>query len=176
MISGFNTEFKCRGRIYHVQTEDNGLSNPVIVTLLYHQGAIMASRKTPYADQLSLPNRDEIVGKMMKEQHKKMMRDVAVGLIGLDTALGEQAPNGQAAEEETAAVEASVLELPLVPEEESSPAAQTPSAPPVPSGTAPVPSHGAVEPPSPAEPYAHKGLDQMILDYLARELEQGRGH
>jgi hypothetical protein len=163
MISGFNTEFKCRGKVYHVQTEDNGLSNPNIITLLYHQGAIMASRKTPYAEHLSLPNRDEVVGKLMKEQHKKMMRDVASGAIGLDTTLNEQALPEAMAEEAVAAVEASARELPPLVEEES-PAVVAPPPPPR-------------RPPAPSVPPSSsgKGLDQMILDYLARELEQGKG-
>jgi hypothetical protein len=46
MVPGFNTDFKYRGETYHVQTEDNGLANPVVVTLLYHKGAILASRRT----------------------------------------------------------------------------------------------------------------------------------
>ena len=55
MVPGFNTDFKYRGETYHVQTEDNGVGNPVVVTLLYHKGAILASRRTSYHDLIGKP-------------------------------------------------------------------------------------------------------------------------
>ena len=48
VITGFNTDVKYRGVVYHVQTEDKGTSNPVIETLIYRGGEILGSRRLPY--------------------------------------------------------------------------------------------------------------------------------
>ena len=37
MLVGFNTNISYKDKIYHVQTEDSGKVNPVVVTLLYHE-------------------------------------------------------------------------------------------------------------------------------------------
>ena len=50
MITGFNTDVKYRGVVYHVQTEDKGTANPLIETLIYKGGEILGSRRLPYAD------------------------------------------------------------------------------------------------------------------------------
>lgn len=79
MVPGFNTDFKYRGETYHVQTEDNGVGNPVVVSLLYHKGAILASRRTPYNDLVVKPGFEkELVG-LMKSQHKELMRALLAG-------------------------------------------------------------------------------------------------
>ena len=43
MITGFNSDVKYRGLVYHVQTEDKGAENPLIETLIYKGGEILAS-------------------------------------------------------------------------------------------------------------------------------------
>lgn len=79
MVPGFNTDFKYRGETYHVQTEDNGIGNPVVVTLLYHKGAILASRRTPYQDLVGKPGFEQELMLMMKSQHKDLMRALLAG-------------------------------------------------------------------------------------------------
>src|SRR3972149_72348 len=49
MITGFNTDVKYRGVVYHVQTEDKGAGNPLIETLIYKGGEILSSRRLPHA-------------------------------------------------------------------------------------------------------------------------------
>ena len=44
MITGFNTDVKYKGVVYHVQTEDKGTANPLIETLIYKGGEILGSR------------------------------------------------------------------------------------------------------------------------------------
>ena len=44
LITGFNTDVKYKGVVYHVQTEDKGVSNPLIETLIYKGGEILGSR------------------------------------------------------------------------------------------------------------------------------------
>ena len=50
VITGFNTDIELEGVIYHVQTEDKGLSKPVIMSLVYNRGIILASKRVPYDD------------------------------------------------------------------------------------------------------------------------------
>ena len=45
MLVGYNNNVTYKGKVYHVQTEDSGLNNPIIVTLLYIKGTILASKK-----------------------------------------------------------------------------------------------------------------------------------
>jgi len=76
MLTGYNTDFKFDGKIFHCQTEDGGANSPVITSLMYHQGAILASRKTSYADILKADCLDDVVRELMMEQHKQMIRDL----------------------------------------------------------------------------------------------------
>ncbi len=50
MITGFNQDVSYKGTVYHVQTEDRGKGNPLIETLIYVGGEIVASRRTSYED------------------------------------------------------------------------------------------------------------------------------
>ena len=52
MLSGFNTNFRHRGVLFHVQTEDSGRANPHVITHLFHGGNILASEKGTYSDKL----------------------------------------------------------------------------------------------------------------------------
>lgn len=76
MLTGYNTDFKFDGKIYHCQTEDGGVHSPFITSLMYHQGAILASRKTSYADILKADCLEDVVRELMMEQHKQMIRDL----------------------------------------------------------------------------------------------------
>ncbi len=79
MLTGYNTDFVYKGTNFHIQTEDNGIRNPVIVTLLYQDGKILSSRKLSYADILKADCLDDAVRNLMKEQHKQMIRDLKSG-------------------------------------------------------------------------------------------------
>jgi hypothetical protein len=79
MLVGYNTNVTYKGTIYHVQTEDNGLKNPVIITLLYHKGSILSSKKISYAQFASGPDYKKKVRELMKEQHKSMLKELVRG-------------------------------------------------------------------------------------------------
>jgi hypothetical protein len=79
MLVGYNTNISYKGTVYHIQTEDSGQNNPVILTLLYAQGAILASRKTSYADLVDDPEFKEKVRDLMKKQHKVMIKELLAG-------------------------------------------------------------------------------------------------
>ena len=89
MLVGYNTNVPYKGTIYHVQTEDSGLKNPVIVTLLYLKGSILASKKSSYAHLASSPDCKEKAKEMMKEQHKAMIKEL---IAGKHTPVGEAPP------------------------------------------------------------------------------------
>jgi len=79
MLIGYNTNISYKDKIYHIQTEDSGLKNPVIVTLLYSKGAILASKKTSYEHILDDPDFKDKVRKLMKAQHKIMIKELLAG-------------------------------------------------------------------------------------------------
>lgn len=97
MVVGFNHNFKYKGVIYHVQTEDGGLKSPNIITLLYRGGTILASKKTSYADIAKVDNLEKVVEELMKEQHKEMLRRLKDGEF--DHLLGEKGAAESEAEE-----------------------------------------------------------------------------
>jgi len=74
MVVGYNHNIMYKGEVFHVQTEDSGINNPHIITLLYRGGNILASKKTSYADIVRMGNLNQIVEDLMKEQHKEMLR------------------------------------------------------------------------------------------------------
>jgi hypothetical protein len=79
MLIGYNTNVPYKGKVYHVQTEDSGLANPHIITLLYHQGAILSSVKTGYSHILGTPQFEEQLRDIMKHQHREMIRALVRG-------------------------------------------------------------------------------------------------
>ena len=79
MIVGFNHNITYRNVGFHVQTEDGGLNRPHLVTLLYHDGIIIASQKTSYADIIKVDNLDHVVEELAKEQHKGMLKRLTKG-------------------------------------------------------------------------------------------------
>jgi hypothetical protein len=78
MITGFNTDVKYRGVMYHVQTEDKGAGNPLIETLIYKGGEILSSRRLPYAN-LVTPGDEPAILKLMEDQHKGMIMEIKRG-------------------------------------------------------------------------------------------------
>jgi hypothetical protein len=79
MVLGFNHNVMYKGAVFHVQTEDSGVTTPHIITLLYRGGVILASKKTSYADILKIENLESVVEELMKDQHKEMMRRLKSG-------------------------------------------------------------------------------------------------
>jgi hypothetical protein len=79
VITGFNTDVKYRGLVYHVQTEDKGKVNPLIETLIYKGGEILASRRLPYAELVRGSDSEAAIGRLMEEQHKAMILEVKRG-------------------------------------------------------------------------------------------------
>lgn len=82
MITGFNTDIEYEGVIYHVQTEDKGLSTPLILTLIYDRGTILASKRSPYDDLLNGDEFDvKVLTERLKKQHKLMCGAIRAGRL-----------------------------------------------------------------------------------------------
>jgi hypothetical protein len=76
-LVGYNNNVRHKGKLYHIQTEDSGITRPHIITHLFADGGrIVASKKTTYTQHLDAANLTDIVRKLMQEQHKAM----AIGL------------------------------------------------------------------------------------------------
>jgi hypothetical protein len=79
VITGFNTDIKHGEKVYHVQTEDKGVGNPYIESLVYVGGEILASKKTSYAEQLKTGVDDKWIGGLMEQQHRTMIAAIKRG-------------------------------------------------------------------------------------------------
>jgi len=79
MITGFNTDVKYKGTVFHVQTEDKGLDNPLIESLIYKGGEILGSRRLPYSDIMENGYDEKAVVKLMEDQHKTMIEEIKKG-------------------------------------------------------------------------------------------------
>lgn len=81
MITGFNTDIEHGGVIYHVQTEDKGLDSPIILSLVYAGGTILASKRSPYADLIAEGFSDEVLAERLKRQHRLICAAIHSGRI-----------------------------------------------------------------------------------------------
>jgi hypothetical protein len=90
MLSGFNTNFRYRGVLFHVQTEDSGKDNPHVITHLFHGGNIMASQKRDYSALLADADADveDSIRKLMEGQHKSMLKQLSRGMH--DAVIGQR--------------------------------------------------------------------------------------
>ncbi|HZI62206.1 MAG TPA: hypothetical protein VFD62_15945 [Pyrinomonadaceae bacterium] len=82
MITGFNTDIEHDGIVYHVQTEDKGLDSPIILSLVYAGGTILASKRSPYADLIEQGFSDEALAERLKRQHRLICAAIHSGRIG----------------------------------------------------------------------------------------------
>lgn len=74
-ILGYNHNFRHRGLVFHVQTEDSGVRNPHIFTHLFHGGVIVSSRKLTYDSGASA----DVIKALMQAQHRAMLKDLKRG-------------------------------------------------------------------------------------------------
>jgi hypothetical protein len=81
VITGFNTDIEHDGVIYHVQTEDKGLDTPIILSLVYAGGTILASKRAPYEDLIASGFSDEMLAERLKRQHKLICAAIHSGRI-----------------------------------------------------------------------------------------------
>src|SRR5437868_2703506 len=82
MITGFNTDVQHADQVYHVQTEDRGTKeNPVLESLIYIGGTIIAKKLTPYADKLNEGATEGMIASLLKCQHQVIIAAIKAGRI-----------------------------------------------------------------------------------------------
>ena len=81
MITGFNTDVPHGGVTYHVQTEDKGLDTPLILSLVYVGGAIIAAKRTPYEDLISKGFDEKTLTERLQRQHKLICAAIKSGRV-----------------------------------------------------------------------------------------------
>ena len=118
MVGGFNHNFRYKGELFHIQTEDGGTKNPRIVTQLFRGGTVLGSQKQSYDELLGLADLSQQVETRMQEQHKDMLRRLRSGEFDENiAALVASSPAPSAPSEEQAATaepeQQEVAELPI---------------------------------------------------------------
>lgn len=81
MITGHNTDVEYDGVVYHVQTEDKGLDTPLILSLVYVGGAILASKRSRYDDLIAAGFNEQILTERLNRQHKLICAAVYAGRL-----------------------------------------------------------------------------------------------
>lgn len=81
MITGFNTDIEHDGVVYHVQTEDKGLESPLILSLVYSGGAILAAKRSPYEDLIATGFNEEVLAQRVKRQHRLICAAITAGRL-----------------------------------------------------------------------------------------------
>jgi hypothetical protein len=171
MLSGFNTNFRYRGVLFHVQTEDSGRENPHVITHLFHGGNIIVSKKQEYSKLLVEADIEHAVKKLMEGQHKTILKQLSHGEH--DRVIGERLGPDIFCEDDanakpTAPTEAKsspkVAETPVL-DSGPGPTPPTPPAPDATSGLSRVFGDRVV---------SEKPLDEVVLDYLVENARKRR--
>jgi hypothetical protein len=81
VITGFNTDIEYGGVTYHVQTEDKGKTKPVILSLVYNGGTVLASKRSPYDDLLTSNFNERILAERLNKQHRLICAAIQAGRI-----------------------------------------------------------------------------------------------
>lgn len=85
MLPGFNHNIRYKDRVFHVQTEDNGLKQPRLITQVFVDGHILAIEKSEYGDivadyRTDEEQRDHQIRAKMQDQHKRLLKNLVGGL------------------------------------------------------------------------------------------------
>ena len=81
MITGYNTDIEFEGVTYHIQTEDKGLATPIIMSLVYDRGTILASKRQPYDDLIAAGFDEKELADRLRKQHKTICAAIKKGKI-----------------------------------------------------------------------------------------------
>jgi hypothetical protein len=155
MITGYNTDVRHHDVVLHVQTEDKGAGNPLIESLVYVGGQVLAARRASYSSLLT-DERSEKVDKaiqsLMDRQHRTLIAAIRGGRF--DSKLAQLLGGARAP--------AAITPPPGSP---LAPAAKPPGSAAAAGAARVAESEG---PPAAGD----RTLDQVILEYLTSEAEQ----
>jgi hypothetical protein len=80
MVTGFNTDIKHQGIVYHVQTEPR--KDGSLETAVYVRGAVIHSLKNPCQEFLNSPEySDENLKRLLEDQHRQVIARIRSGEI-----------------------------------------------------------------------------------------------
>jgi hypothetical protein len=147
MLTGYNTDVKHGELVLHVQTEDKGLANPAIESVIYLRGRVLAAKRTAYENLLNQGKGEREIAALMEHQHRTILAAIKAGRF--DGRI-EQASRSATGEHESVAAKAKPSD-PFHDDGEGV-------------GSGLRPGLAAEE--------AGPSLDQVILDYLSAEAEQ----
>jgi hypothetical protein len=108
VITGYNTDVEHDGVVYHVQTEDKGFDRPIILSLVYTGGEILAAKRSPYEDLIASGFDEKVLAERLQRQHKLICAAINAGRIEDLKRMGDR----PGAEEAAAKVEATPVEEP----------------------------------------------------------------
>jgi len=162
MITGYNTDVRHGEIVLHVQTEDKGVENPFIESVIYVRGQVLAAKRSGYAQLLSDGKGATEIASMMEHQHRTILAAIRAGRFDgkLEQVFGARPPEAGSGDTilRSNAVDGGE-ERPLAPESPAVPG-------PLPLTTAKIDGEEASEPTD-----FGPTLDQVILEYLSLEAE-----
>lgn len=188
MITGYNTDVRHGEVVFHVQTEDKGVSNPYIESLVYVGGQVLASKRASYAEMIAEGKEEKDILAFMDHQHRTMIAAIRHGK--LDGKLAALSASRMTGPMPVATPQTGMQ--PVVMKHSSGPVVSPPpSAAPAGIGetvartlggeTVARPATATATPETPIEPMAarparpavpERTLDQVILEYLTSEADQ----
>lgn len=187
MITGYNTDVRHGEMVLHVQTEDKGLANPFIESLVYVGGQVLASKRASYAEMLAEGKEERDIVALMDHQHRTMIAAIRHGKLDAKlSALTASRQTGQfAAIVETPPAGLSPVGNRVMPPASMPPLPQMQPPPPPPAletggetlarpavAAAPPPPPPLVSRTGPRPAVPERTLDQVILEYLTSEADQ----
>lgn len=163
MITGYNTDVRHNDVVFHVQTEDKGLSNPFIESLVYVGGQVLASKRSNYAELLSEGKEEKDIVAVMDHQHRTMIAAIRHGKLDakLQALLAGKQTGAFDSTKTATAVGSTGIDTGTIAR----------PAPPPPPPASPTPAARPL-PPSASAPARERTLDQVILEYLTNEADQ----
>ena len=98
MITGYNTDVRHRGVVFHVQTEDKGLEKACIESLVYVGGQIVDRKRSGYQALIENGGGKGAVLELVEKQHREMIAQIRTGQMDgqVESELGPLEPGAPA--------------------------------------------------------------------------------
>jgi hypothetical protein len=85
MLFGHNTNVTVDGTVFHVQTEDRGITTAVLDTTVHCRGRVLHRRTTKYTDLLPLDaDREQALKIRLDHQHHTVVEELNTGALKID--------------------------------------------------------------------------------------------